>query len=363
MSGDSPVKNWLGSGYDDFPDARLISEDAVITEQERKYGCWQCPIRCGGHMKARPGRARVCHKPEYETLCMAGTLCLNDDLESIIYFNDICNAYGLDTISVGSAIGFAIECYENSILTKADCGMELGWGKSDAIVALTDKIARREGIGAILADGVMRAATKIGKGAEQYAVHAQGQELPAHDPKFSPTLGVTYRMDATPGRHTQGGRAWNIEPDFLPDNRQRYDYSNTGELQKKSMNIIHIVNASGICEFAFTVYPAQFVPDFLTAITGWEYDFDKCLKVGERIANIRHLFNLREGLNPLKYHINSRAVGRPPLKQGPVADVTIDDDTMVKDYLKEMDWDTKTTRPSAKKLQELGLLELAKDLP
>jgi len=363
MSGDSPVKNWLGAGPIDFPNAKSISDDAVIAEQERKYGCWHCPISCGGHMKARPGRASVCHKPEYETLCMTGTLCLNDDLESIIHFNDICNAYGLDTISVGSAIAFAIECYENGILTKDDCDLELGWGKSDAIVALADKIARREGIGALLADGAMRAAARIGKGAEQYAVHIQGQEVPAHDPRFVTALAVTYRLDATPGRHTQGGRSWISGVDFVTDDRSdKYDFTNTGEVQKKATDMVHIVNAAGLCIFGFQSYSVQYIPDFLTAITGWEYDLDKCLKVGERIANMRHLFNLREELNPLKYPANPRLVGRPPLKQGPVANVTIDDDTMIKDYLKEMDWDTTTTRPSAGKLQELGLSQLVKNL-
>lgn len=361
MSGDSPVKNWAGSGPDDFPTAKRVSDDAVIAEQERKYGCWQCPIRCGGHMKARPGRARVSHKPEYETLCMAGTLCLNDDLESIIRFNDICNAYGLDTISVGSAIAFAIECYENGILTKADTGMALKWRDGKAVVALADKIAKREGIGALLADGVMRAAQKIGKGSEQFAVHVQGQELPAHDPRFTPALSATYRMDGTPGRHTQGGRAWLMGTDWITDPREnKYDYTNTGELQKMSTNMVHVVNAAGICLFAYLSYPTQFIPDFLTAVTGQKYDIDACLKIGERIANMRHLFNLREGLNPLKYFFNPRALGRPPLKKGPVADVTLDDETMVRDYLKAMDWDTATTRPSAKKLKELGLAGLMK---
>jgi len=363
MSGDSPVKNWAGAGYTDFfSNAKHISEDSVTDEQEKKYGCWQCPILCGGHMKARPGRARVCHKPEYETLCMAGTLCLNDDLESIIRFNDICNAYGLDTISAGSAIAFAIECYENGILNKGDTGMELRWRDGDAVVAMMEKIARREGIGELLADGVMRAAAKLGKGAEQFAVHVQGQELPAHDPRFIPALGVTYRMDGTPGRHTQGGRAWIMGTDWISDDRNnKYDYSNTGELQKQTTNMVHIVNSSGICIFGYLSYPVQYIPDFLTAITGWEYNFDTCLKVGERVANMRHLFNLREGLNPLKYHFNQRALGRPPLKEGPVANVTIDDETMIKDYLKAMDWDLTTTRPSAGKLQELGLSQLVKD--
>lgn len=362
MSGDSPVKNWTGAAPVDFPNAKRISDDTVIAEQEKKYGCWQCPLRCGGHMKQKPGRAAVSHKPEYETLCMSGTLCLNEDLESIIRFNDICNAYGVDTISAGVAVAFAIECYENGLLTKEDTGMELKWGDGDAVVALTEKIVKREGIGDLLADGVKRAAEKIGRGSEQYAVHVQGQELPAHDPKFFTALAVTYRMDATPGRHTQGGRSWQQGVDFITDPREdKYDFTDTGELQKKATNMMHIVNSSGICEFGYATYPAQYIPDFLTAITGEPYDFDRCLKIGERIGTLRHLFNLREGLNPLKYFFNPRALGKPPLKEGPVADVTIDDETMVRDYLKAMDWDTATTKPSAKKLQELGLSQLAKD--
>lgn len=359
MSGDSPVKNWAGAGPIDFPNAKRISDDAVIAEQERKYGCWQCPIRCGGHMKAKPGRARVSHKPEYETLAMSGTLCLNDDLESIIRFGDLCNAYGIDTISAGSTIAFAIECYEKGILIKSDTGMELRWGDGDMVMALAGKIARREGIGDLLADGVMRAAAKLGKGAERLAVHAQGQEIPAHDPRFYPALGVTYRMDGTPGRHTQGGRAWLMGVDFLTDPRaEKYDYTNTGKLQKDAMDMIHVVNAAGICLFAYLSYSVQFIPDFFKTVTGTEYTLDDCLGIGERIANMRHLFNLREGLNPLKYYLNPRALGKPPLKEGPVAGVTLDDDLMIKDYLKAMDWDPTTTRPSQKKLQELGLSQL-----
>jgi len=359
ITGDSPVKNWTGSGAYDFTTAGNISDDAVIAQQQRKYGCWQCTIRCGGHMKAKQGRASVCHKPQYETLCMAGTLCLNDDLESIIHFNDICNAYGLDTISAGAVAAFAIECYQNGILNKEDTGIELRWGDGDAIVELTKKIARREGIGALLADGVMRAAAKLGKNAEQFAMHVQGQEIPGHDPRYFPALGVTYRMDATPARHTQGGRAWIMGVDWMDDNRKnKYDYTNTGEVQKKAMNMMHIVNSSGICLFAYESYPTQFIPDFLTAITGVEYTIDSCLEIGERIANMRHLFNLREELNPIKFFFNPKTLGKPPLTRGPVANVTLDDDLMLKDYLEAMDWDVNTTRPSAKKLEELGLRKL-----
>jgi aldehyde:ferredoxin oxidoreductase len=149
--------------------------------------------------------------------------------------------------------------------------------------------------------------------------------------------------------------------DFITDPREeKYDFTNTGELQKKATNMLHIVNSAGICLFAYATYPAQFIPDFLTAVTGQEYTLDSCLDIGERIGTLRHLFNLREGLNPLEYFMNPRAVGKPPLKEGPLANVTIDDDTMIKDYLKSMDWDLTTTEPSAKKLQELGLSQLGK---
>ncbi len=146
--------------------------------------------------------------PEYETIAMCGPSCRIDDREAIIRFNDICNAYGLDTISVGAAVAFAMECYEHGILTRDDLGMELRWGDGEAMVALTEMMARREGVGAALADGVVQAAKQFGRGAEAYAVHAGGQEIPAHDPRCYPSLALTYRLDPTPGRHSRGGSSW-----------------------------------------------------------------------------------------------------------------------------------------------------------
>ena len=125
--------------------------------------------------------------------------------------------------------------------------------------------------------------------------------------------------------------------------------------------MMHIVNSAGLCFFGYLSYPVQYIPDFLTAITGEKYTIESCLKIGERIANMRHLFNLREGLTPLKYYINPRAINAPPPDKGPVANVTLDDVTMIKDYLKAMDWDITTTKPSLKKLQELGLGQLVGD--
>ena len=363
MSGDSPVKNWRGDGPTDFPGAEQISADRVIAEQERRYGCWNCPIRCGGHMKAKPGRNRpVSHKPEYETLCAAGTLMLNDDLESIIRVNDIVNAYGLDSISASCTVAFAVECYENGILTKADTdGLELRWGNSEAIVAMVEKLARREGFGAVLADGVRKAAERIGQGSEEFAIHIQGQEVPMHDPRYIPGLVICYQMDATPARHTQGFEMI-VPPGLDLPEWDKYDYAGKGEIHKKLVSLVHVINSTGLCLFGYECYPIQSVPEFLSAVTGWNVTLDGCFVLGERIGTIRHAFNLREGLNSLEWQVPPITFGRPPAKQGNLRGVTIDAETMIKDYLKAMDWDLASTQPSQAKLQQLGLGDVAKDL-
>jgi len=204
-SGASPVKNWLLTGTESFPTVKQIDGDNVIAYETRKYGCFSCPIRCGGITTVSSGKYPVSetHKPEYETVAAFGNMCLNDDLDSIFKLNDMCNRGGLDTISAGSVIAFAMECYENGIITKADTdGIELTWGNAEAIIAMTEKIIRREGFGDVLADGVKVAAKRIGKGAEKFAMHVGGQEPGLHNVAFLPGRGTGFVADPTPGRHT-----------------------------------------------------------------------------------------------------------------------------------------------------------------
>lgn len=363
-TGDSPAKNWGDAGSEVFPNSAAISDDAVMEYQERKWACWQCPIACGGHMKVKSGPfASEGHKPEYETLASFGAMCLNDNLESIIKINDICNRAGLDTISAGCTVAFAIECYENGLITKDDTGgIELTWGNAEAIVAITEKLANRDGFGDVLADGMKIAAEKIGKGSEKYAVHVGGQEVPMHDPKFTPGLASTYLLDATPARHTQGGEL--IAPGEgldLPEHESGV-YTGRAETQRTLVNLMHVVNATGLCMFPYISMDCRSIPEFMTAVTGWEYTLDDYQEAGERIGTIRHAFNLREGHNPLEREVNPRSIGKPPLSRGPLKDVMVDMKTMAKEYLELMDWDTVTTVPSQKRLKELGLDEVAADL-
>jgi aldehyde:ferredoxin oxidoreductase len=364
-SGDTPTKNWGGTAIIDFPDYALIEGQPVIERQAKPYACYRCPIGCGGHMKEGSGEYPYeagAHKPEYETLGMFGANCLNSNLESIIKVNDLCNRSGIDTISGGATIAFAIDCYEHGLITTADTdGIELTWGNHRSIVAMTERMVKREGFGDVLADGVKAAARRIGKGADHYAMHVHGQEAPAHDPKFGFHWGTSYRLDATPGRHTQGP---GMPPPGLP--MPEFDprsFTGRGEAHKIGSDFAHVVSSTGTCLFLYWSLPSidAFV-EFMQAVSGWDLTIEELLKTGERISNMRHAFNIREGLNPMEYKIPGRIMGNPPPKEGPLAGVTVDEETLDSEYLAAMDWDVKTTKPSKQKLQELGLDDVAREI-
>lgn len=346
-SGNTPVKNWGGVGVIDMPDASGLSGDAAIANIEKRAGCWHCPIGCEGRLKAGEGEYKYpagTRRVEYETQAAFGTMCCNSNTESLNMINHLCNSYGMDTISGGTVMAFAIECYENGIITKEDTGgIELGWGNHRAIVAMTEKMVKGEGIGAILADGVKVAAGKIGKGADKYAVHIGGQELGMHDPRLlnnpEATSAARYQMDATPGRHTQ----MNFGPGGF-------------EMQ--------IVNAAGWCMFSDLVggNTLKYITGFMKLVTGLDRSEEGLLKAGERITNMRHVFNLREGINPIKYKVHPRIIGRPPLKEGPLAGSSADIEAQVYWGLGALDWSRITAKPSRKKLLELGLNDVAEEL-
>jgi len=362
---DAPCKNWAGAAVIDFPAYKDIGAEPVIALQERQYGCWHCPIACGGHMKASTGEYKYeagAHKPEYETLAMFGANCLNNHLESIVKINDICNRYGLDTISAGASIAFTIECYENGLITKQDTGgLEMTWGNHKSIVAMTEKLARREGFGNIIADGVKKAAAKIGKGSEKYAMHVGGQEFPAHDSRGGPSFAIGYATEPTPGRHTQAGEGPLPEgalPEFDPN-----ALKGRGKPHKMGANITQVYNAAGICMIVLGDGYGNFdqFMEALQTITGWDITKDELLKTGERIDAMRQAFNVREGLKtPWKFP--DRMMGIPPKKEGPRAGITINAEETFNEYLQEMDWDVKTGKPSKKRLEELGLDDVAQAL-
>ena len=293
---------------------------------------------------------------------MFGSNLLNDDLASIVKANEICNNLGMDTISVGATIAYAVECYENGLITRQQTdGLELTWGNAEAIVALTEKIGRREGFGNVLADGVWAAWKKLGRIGTEYAVHVQGEEIPAHDPKFTPGLASTYWLSATPGRHTQGGELI-AGPGVPVPVTDKYAYSGQAEGHHTLVAAVEVVNAAGLCLFGYLSYPFQAVLDQLSAATGDTWDMERIVTTGTRIYTMRHAFNLREGLNPLARNMPGRIVGEPPLKAGNVKDITVDYRTLAREFLERLGWDADTTVPSDKSLKELGMQFLSADM-
>ncbi|MFC1787252.1 aldehyde ferredoxin oxidoreductase family protein [Halobacteriota archaeon] len=368
--GDAPCKNWAGVGSRDFPmrtKSYKISDDHVVKYNKRKYACAACPIGCGAIVKIEKGPYSIeeGHKPEYETLASFGSMTLNDNVESIIKANDICNRYGIDTVSAGATIAFAMECYEKGILTKEDTDdIVLTWGNADGIIQVMNKLAKREGFGELLADGVKAAAEKIGKGAEKYAMHVHGQEIPMHDPRLNPSFATTYVTDPTPARHTKGGAGTfelglssNPLKDVKLSRVKRFQYKGKGDVHA-TLSKLHItLDSLGMCQFLgyFGSFP---IIDVMEAVTGWDFSTEELMKIGDRIQALRQLFNVREGIVPSDFKLPDRIRGVPPLPAGPSAGITIDLDSMVEDFYKAMDWSLEDGRPSEEKLKNLGLKEM-----
>jgi aldehyde:ferredoxin oxidoreductase len=379
-TGDSPIKNWGGIGYTDFPLKRghKIGAQALISYETKKYGCYSCPVRCGGIVTVSDGPYPIeeMHKPEYETMCAFGGMALNDNIHTIMKINDLCNRGGVDTISCGGVAAFAVECFENGLLTTKDTnGLELRWGDGEALVRLTEMIVNREGIGDILAEGVKRAAEKIGQGAEKFAIHAGGVELPMHDPKFDPGFAPVYQNDATPGRHTTSSytylelqvlekrfsKARKIPP--LITQKRKHTYEDSGQPVAMDIFFKMLMDGVGACLFGTSVGGPMPLTEWINAATGWDLTSDDYLVIGERIQLLRHAFNVREGLNPVRdFKLHDRAWGNPPFDKGPHKKITIDMDTMSKSFYEAMRWDINTGKPEIDHLRQMGLEDVSQVL-
>ncbi|MBC2716895.1 MAG: aldehyde ferredoxin oxidoreductase family protein [Desulfobacteraceae bacterium] len=359
--GDAPIKNWAGSNRDFSKDkSNAISPDTILETETKKYHCYSCPLGCGGICKGNFPKGES-HKPEYESVLALSGLALNNDLESVFQMNDRLNRAGMDTISAGGTIAFAIECYERGILTKKDTdGLELTWGNSVAMMALMEKMIAREGIGDVLADGVKVASEKIGKGSDQYAIHAGGQELPMHDSRFDPGFAVHYAVEATPGRHTVGSqsyyemfRLWKKDkslPGIWLMYRKKSKYKVT---EKKAIHaaacskFVNVLNGAGGCVFGAQIGVDR-VPFFewLNAATGWDKTPEEYMEIGKRLQTMKQAFNIKHGVDPKSTKPNPRALGQPPQAKGANKKRTVNVDKMIEDYWRQFGWNTRTGNPS-----------------
>ena len=351
--GNAPIKNFKGELKDfPLPKQQKLDGDLVVAHEVRKYACRSCPIACGGevHLESTDHPEYFVereHRPEYETLALFSSNILNDNLAAIFKINQLCNQAGIDTISAGSVVAFAMECWEHGLITRKDTnGLELEWGNHQNVVQLVQKIINREGIGDILADGVWRAAQKIGNGSEKFAMHVGGQEIPAHDPRVEKTLAISYELDATPGRHNKGNvffakasKVHKFMPTYIKKRGKKH------ALYRAHNYFLQVINSCGICEFGpwMSIMPLR---DYIRVFAGWDdFSMEELFLVGERIHTIRHLFTIREGINPMRdWRLPKRVRNELP-----------ELDRWKVEYLQECDWDVETTVPSRKCAKRLDL--------
>jgi aldehyde:ferredoxin oxidoreductase len=323
-----------------------------------KFGCYACPISCGAIISQKEGPFAIkdrMHRPEYQTLAALGGMLMNDDLESVIKANDICNRYGIDTMGVGGTIAMAMECYENGLIGKEDTGgIELTWGNAEAIVEMVEKIALREGFGEVLADGTQKAAQRIGKGAEQYAVSIRGKSLAYHDPRLSPALGTANIADANPAHHMDS-QITGMMHDGAPigsDPALKASKENPFASYAIGSAYHQLLNASGLCSLYTVATTPPPIADLLAGAAAWDFGWQEAMKTGRRILTLRQAFNAREGLTPDQFELPKRIT----------TTTKFDYQTLRNGYFTEMKWDTRTGKPAKEALEELGLLELASDL-
>jgi aldehyde:ferredoxin oxidoreductase len=364
--GDTPIRNWAGNSAKDYPVGLAVnlSDEAVIRDKIKPYACHSCPLACGGVIRLPDGGSG--HRPEYETLAAFGPTVMNSDLATVVACNEICNLAGLDSISTGVTVAFALECYERGWLPPELAGeMELRWGDGKAIVELTRRIAARQpGLGDWLADGVRRAAQRLSPEAQTAAMHAGGQELPMHRGLYEPNVAAGYQMDPAPGRHTASNSGVANAPAILRylklEGRSlagRYDYVAKGAETATLIPVMRTVDSLGLCMFILQFGDPPFLA-WLRAATGWAVGEAELFRTGQRIQALRHAFNAREGIAPAQATLPARERGDPPQAAGPLAGVTLDMDTMAQGYCQALGIDRATGWPLAETAPALDLERL-----
>lgn len=302
--GDLPIKNWYQAEWKEG--ARITSGIwAMDYYGAGNTACQSCPIRCGNKLIMRKGQYPPFegHGPEYETAAGFGALCLNDNYESIVIANDLCNRYGLDTISTSASIAFGIEAYEKGFLTDDDTnGLKLKWGNHEAIVKAVELIGKNEGIGALLGKGVRKAAEEIGQNASEYAIHSKGLEFPMHDPRAYFDLALSYATAIRGADHLSTLGYMVVEGWFVPDlgypePPDRFSIDGKAEFVKKLQDWMAIFDSLGICKFIMGQIGPSHMAEWIRLVEGEEYTAADLMHIGERLFNMKRLYSTRLGIS------------------------------------------------------------------
>jgi aldehyde:ferredoxin oxidoreductase len=363
-SGNLPTRNFRDGN---FSGAKRLDPSIMKDEIGLKMeACYACSIRCKKVVDIKEPWIvdPIYGGPEYESIAAFGSNCGVDDIKAVCKANEICNQYSLDTISTGVSIGFAMECYEKGILSDKDTdGVKLNFGNAEAMVKMVKKIAIREGLGDILAEGVKSAAEKFGNGADRFAMHVKRQEIPMHEPRLKQGLGIGYTISPTGAEHMANLHDTSIVSERAIETHKAIgileplELNDLGEMKIRALvyysNWRNLYNALLICYFL----PWDYVdaPEILAAVTGWYTSTWELMKVGERIITMARVFNIREGFTKEDDWLPERFF--KPHTSGALAETFIKPDELkngIATYYKMMGWD-ENGKPTKSKLAELDI--------
>ena len=373
-SGILPTRNFRDGSFEGAKD--ISGQKMRDTILDNRGTCYACAVACKREVEVKAlGVTPRFGGPEYETLAATGSLCGINDLDKLALINQLYAQYVLDSISTGAVIAFAMECYEHGILTREMTGgLDLRWGNADDVVTLIHQIGRREGIGRLLGEGVKRAAKELGKGAEAFALHVKGQELPMHDPRGKKGLSLAYALSPTGADHMEAPH----DPLYAGFHPQGHPLGPLGLIEpldpltldaKKvraffvTQQIWSFYNSIGMCDFVgapLNALELQPFVDYVNAVTGWNMSLFELMKVGERANTLARVFNAREGFTPADDVLPQRlheGIGNGVLKGSRIDPQEFLAARQV--YYQMAGWDPTTGRPTAAKLAELNVEEVA----
>ena len=356
-SGNLPIRNFKGG---EFPGVERITPQKMFEKGyvKKMDGCYACPIRCKRVVSLeQPWKVDIRYGgPEYETLGALGSNCGVDNVEALMKANEICARHGIDTISTGGSISFAMECYEKGILTQKETdGLELTFGNARAMVEMVERIALRKGLGDILAEGTKRASERIGRGSSEYAIQVKGVELPMHEPRYKQGMGLHYSVHAAGADHCSG-----TQDDLVQKNQVRWETLPPTELSQRKAQMLYeeglwrqVGNYIGMCIFA--PWSRQQIAEAVEAVTGWPTGSRSLADAVDRGMTLARIFNLREGISRSDDTLPRRFFGSPT--EGPLKEIAVDSvklETAQRDYYQLLGWNEAGV-PTHERLVELDI--------
>ncbi len=355
--GDTPAKYFTKSV---FPVSEVTGQALRQRYSVGNYACRGCPIGCGRQLKEFKTGLDI-DGPEYETAAAFGPLCMNTDFDSIIEANHLCNVHGIDTISAGVTVAYAIYLYEQGALRKDRVGFELKWGDGEAVLKLVQMIINQEGIGALLSRGTLAMARELDRD-EGEAAQVKGLEMPMHDGRAFHGLAVSYATGPRGACHLKGDYynvdLGNMVPEYMILPSDRLSSEGKAEPSAKYQSLKDLFDALTLCKFAPLQVPQ--LCDILNALTGWEFGPEDLLAAGDRSVNIKRAISNRLGVTREDDILPEICLR--PLDEGATAGIRPDLELMLKEYYQYRGWDWETGRPTREKLTELGLNSVAEDL-